>query len=263
MPASPSIRKNSRRSYALPAAIGAIALLFVLLLALPASLAGRLLPASVSASDYSGSFWHGAAGRLSVAGKDCGAIEWQLHPAALLHLKLGLDVHWVKADFALAANGRLGLGGFEADAVSGGGPLQDLETLTGLSGWHATVAVAFDHVSAAFDRLLALHGEIALSDLRVATIGNDIDLGAYVIHFDPPPPDLEGALAGQIRDTAGPLEVQAELTLTPQQHLSTLTGTARERASAPPALRAALQDLSQLRPRDAQGRIPLDIEFSF
>ena len=35
-----------------------------------------------------------------------------------------------------------------------------------------------------------------------------------------------------------------------------LSGTLKERADAPPALRAQLDDLAQLRPRDAQGACP-------
>jgi hypothetical protein len=70
-------------------------------------------------------------------------------------------------------------------------------------------------------------------------------------------------LVGQIRDTSAPLEVHATLTLNPQTHSSVLSGTAKERESASPALRTAMEDLARLRPRDAQGRIPLEIEFSF
>jgi hypothetical protein len=263
MPASPSPRPSNRRSFRAPIAIGACALLAVLIAVLPASLAGRLLPPAVHATDFSGSLWHGAAGKISVNGIDCGAAEWQLHPAELFHLRLGVDVRWVKGDFALAASAHLGLHGLEADSISGGGALEDIASLTGLTGWHATSTVAIDHLSAAFNQLNALHGDINIADLRVANLGEDINLGAYTLHFDGPAADAPGMIEGQIQDTAGPLEVHALLTLSPHSHVSTLRGTAKERASAPPALRKALEDLAQLRPRDAQGRIPLDIEFSF
>lgn len=263
MPASRSPRQNKRRSLAVPIAIGAIALLAVLLFALPASLVGRLLPPGVQATDYSGNFWHGAAGKIIVNGYQCGAIEWQLHPGEFVHLQLGVDMHWAKGDFGLAARGHLGLHGIEADSVTGGGALEELGSLTGLSGWRATVAVAIDRFSANFDRLIAISGDINVSDLHISNIGDDINLGAYSMHFDPPAADPSGALLGQIRDTSGPLEVHASLSLTPQTHTSVLSGTAKERESASPALRTALEDLARLRPRDAQGRIPLEIEFSF
>jgi hypothetical protein len=263
MPASRSPRPNSRRALGVSIAIGAIALLAVLLFALPASLATRLLPPGIQASDFSGNFWHGAAGKLLVKGIPCGAVEWQLHPGELVSLKLGIDVHWALGDFGLAARGHLGRQGIEADSVTGGGALEDLGSLTGLSGWRATVAIAIGQLSASFDRLNTIAGDINVSDLHVANIGDDINLGAYSLHFDPPAAGPAGALVGQIRDTAGPLEVRATLTLTPQSHTSVLSGTAKERASASPALRTAMEDLAQLRPRDAQGRIPLELEFSF
>ena len=235
----------------------------VLIAALPASLAGRLLPPAIRAADFSGSFWHGAAGTLSVNGIECGAVEWELHPAELLRLHLGVDLRWVKGDFALASSAHLGLHGIEADSITGGGALEDIAALTGLPGWHGTSAVAIGHLSAAFNQLNALQGDINVTDLRVANLGEDTNLGAYTLHFDGPAADAPGAIEAQIQDTAGPLEVHAVLTLTPHSHVSNLRGTARERPSAPPALRQALEDLAQLRPRDAQGRIPLEIEFSF
>jgi hypothetical protein len=263
MPASRSPRPNNRAVLGVSIAIGAIALLAVLLFAVPASLAARLLPASVQATDFSGNLWHGAAGKILVNGFPCGAVEWQLHPGELWSLKLGIDLHWAMGDFGLAARGHLSRHGIEADSITGGGALEALGSLTGLSGWRATVAVAIEQLSASFERLNAIAGDISVSDLHVANIGDDINLGAYSLHFDPPAAGSTGTLVGQIRDTSGPLEVRATWTLTPQSHTSVLSGTAKERASATPALRTAMEDLAQLRPRDAQGRIPLDLEFSF
>ena len=213
--------------------------------------------------DFSGSLWHGAAGKILVSGVECGAAEWQLHPLQLLRLQLGVDVHWVKGDFALAASGRIGLHSFEADSISGGGALEELKSMTGLSGWRATVAVDIDRLQGTANQLNAIHGDINVADLRAANIADGIYLGAYTMHFDEHADQTKGAVNAQIRDTAGPLEVQAQLTVTPQTHASTLSGTARERASAPPELRTALENLAQLHARDAQGRIPLEIEFSF
>ncbi len=174
-----------------------------------------------------------------------------------------MDLRWVKGDFALASHAHLGLQGIEADAISGGGALEDVAALTGLPGWHGTSTVAIAHLSAAYHQLNALQGDISVADLRVANLGEDINLGAYSLHFNNPAAAAPGLIEGQIQDTAGPLEVHAVLTLTPRTRVSTLRGTVRERPAAPPALRQALEDLAQLRPRDAQNRIPLEIEFSF
>src|SRR5450432_3301780 len=129
MPPSRSPKASSRPFFAVLVAIGAGALLVVLIIALPASLAGALLPASIHAEDFSGSIWHGAAGKIIVNGIECGAAEWQLHPLQLLRLRLGIDVHWVKGDFELATSGHLGVHGIEADSISGGGALEEIQSM--------------------------------------------------------------------------------------------------------------------------------------
>ena len=94
MPTSPSPRRaastSKRAKVAAPAParslwprvalIAVIALLAVVVAVLPASFANKFLPPALRAEDFSGTLWHGSAGRLTVAGRDAGAIEWQLHP---------------------------------------------------------------------------------------------------------------------------------------------------------------------------------------
>jgi hypothetical protein len=63
-----------------------LAVLAVVIAVLPASLANRFLPPAVRAEDFSGTLWHGSAGRITVAGRDAGALEWHLHPLALFKL---------------------------------------------------------------------------------------------------------------------------------------------------------------------------------
>jgi hypothetical protein len=59
------------------------------------------------------------------------------------------------------------------------------------------------------------------------------------------------------------LSLDASITLTPQSRTGMLSGTVKERAEAPPALRKELDNVAQLQSRDAQGRIPIDLEFTF
>ena len=56
---------------------------------------------TVHAEDFSGSLWHGSAGKISVNARDAGALEWRLHPAALLGMAVAADLHWVKVGFVL------------------------------------------------------------------------------------------------------------------------------------------------------------------
>jgi len=59
------------------------------------------------------------------------------------------------------------------------------------------------------------------------------------------------------------LEVKAVISLSSKERTGILTGTLRERAEAPAALRSDLEGIVQLRGRDAQGRIPVDLEFTW
>jgi hypothetical protein len=56
-----------------------LAVLSVAIIGVPASLITRFLPPFISAQDFSGSLWHGSAGRIAVNGRDAGAVEWRLH----------------------------------------------------------------------------------------------------------------------------------------------------------------------------------------
>lgn len=127
MPASRSPSRAAkaapRRQFWLPVVlIGLAALLVVTLAALPASVISHFLPPMVHAEDFSGSLWHGAAGKISVSARDAGAVEWRLHPAALLALKVVADLHWVKTGFVLDGVATLDPHGFTAHAVKGAAP---------------------------------------------------------------------------------------------------------------------------------------------
>jgi hypothetical protein len=75
--------------------------------------------------------------------------------------------------------------------------------------------------------------------------------------------DAAGTITGQLSDAGGPLDLKGTITITPQQHTGLISGTLRERADAPAELRQNLADLASMRGRDAEGRIPLDLEFNF
>jgi len=48
-----------------------------------------------------------------------------------------------------------------------------------------------------------------------------------------------------------------------KQRSAMLSGTVKERAEVPAALRTELDDLARLHARDAQGRLPIDFEFTY
>src|SRR3984957_10442461 len=105
----PASRSASRDAKAAPRSrnlwpvvlIGLAALLAVSIAVLPASVITHFLPPSVHAEDFSGSIWHGSAGKVSVNWRDAGALEWRLHPAALLGLTVLTDLHLGKTGFVI------------------------------------------------------------------------------------------------------------------------------------------------------------------
>ena len=214
----------------------------------------------VVAEDFSGSLWHGSAGRITVNGRDAGALEWRLHPVALLGMALSADLHWVKVGFVIDAAVKIDRQGFTAHDIKGGGPIEDLRGLGVAAGWHGSADVHLDALQGTFTQPLAAAGDIRVSNLAAAQVADGVDLGGYDLQFTQAPA-ADGTLSAQLADTGGPLEVQAAIHYSAKEQTANLSGTVRERPDAPPALVSQLQNLSQLRGRDREGRIPVDLEF--
>ena len=228
---------------------------------LPASIVARFLPPTVVAEDFSGSLWHGSAGRITVNGRDAGALEWRLHPAALLGMALSADLHWVKVGFVIDGAVKIDRHGFVARDVKGGGPIEDLRGLGVAAGWRGAADIHLDALQGTFTQPLAASGDIQVSDLAAPQVADGVDLGGYDLRFTQDPSGADGTVSAQLADTGGPLEVRATIHYAAKERVANLSGTVRERPDAPPALVSQLQNLSQLRGRDREGRIPVDLEF--
>jgi hypothetical protein len=241
--------------------IGLAALLAVGMAALPASVIAHFLPPSVHAEDFSGSIWHGSAGRISVNARDAGALEWRLHPLALIGLTVAADLHWVKTGFVIDAAARLNAHGFKAQGVTGGGPIEDLYDLGVAAGWRGIAAVNMSEVEGDYTQPLDAVGNLQVSNLSSAQVAAGADLGGYELRLAKGALGSDGNVTAQLVDTGGPLEVQTLIHYSANEHTGTISGTLKERPDAPAALRSQLDNLAQLRGRDAQGRIPVDLEF--
>jgi hypothetical protein len=266
MPASRSPRRGAEpaaqpRSQWPLILIGIAAIVVAFVAALPASIVARFLPPTVVAEDFSGSLWHGSAGRITVNGRDAGALEWRLHPAALFGMALSADLHWVKVGFVIDAAVKINRHGFAARDVKGGGPIEDLRGLGVAAGWRGSAEIHLDALQGTFSQPLAAAGDIRVSNLAAAQVADGVDLGGYDLRFTQDPAGAEGNLSAQLADTGGPLQVQAAIHYSAKDQTANLSGTVRERPDAPPALVSQLQNLSQLRGRDREGRIPMDLEF--
>ena len=266
MPASRSPNQHARpaarrRSFWPVVLIGVAAALAVIVVALPASAITHFLPHSIHAEDFSGSIWHGSAGKISFDGRDAGALEWRLHPAALLGLAVAADLHWVKVGFVVDAALEVDRLGFTARAVKGSGPIQDLQDLGVAPGWRGTADVHFSELKGDFAKPSAAVGNVQVSNVTSAQIADGADLGGYELRLEEGAVGSDGTVTAHLVDTGGPLDMKTVIRFSPMERTALLSGTLMERADASASLRSQLDGLLQLRGRDSQGRIPVDLEF--
>jgi len=232
----------------------------VVAIALPASLVSRFLPPPIQAEDFSGSIWHGSAARITIDSRPAGALEWRLHPLPLLAMTVNADLRWVKGSTVIDGNVTLDTHGFAAQGVRGGGPIEDLD-IGVASGWHGNTTLDLREIKGSFDAIASASGTIDVSALASTGIAAGTDLGSYQVTLGTGAVNT-GGITATFKDTGGPLEAQGELRYTTVSHTGLLSGTLKERPEAGQALRAELNNLTQLRPRDASGRIPIDLEFA-
>jgi hypothetical protein len=249
------------------ALVAALAILAIVIAALPASLIGRVLPPGVAATDFSGTLWHGVTGHVTIGARDAGALEWHLHPTALLRLRIAADVHWVKKGFVLDGSVEAGRNTVSASGIQGGGEIADLDGLGAPPGWRGTAGVHIDQlsldVSGPAPMPRSAVGEIDLADARSAQIAGGANLGNYSLKFADPSIGPDGQPTAALADAGGPLSLDATITLSPGTRSGLLSGSVQERGEIPEALRRELDDIGQLHARDARGRIPVDLEFSY
>ena len=243
--------------------IAVVAVVAVAVAVMPASAIGRFLPEAVRAEDFSGSLWHGSAGRIWIGQRDAGALEWRLHPAALLHLSVDAEFHWVKVGFVIDGTASLDRKRFTARDLKGAGPLQDLRDFGIDANWRGSAEIAFREITGTFTQLTSAVGRIAVANFSTPQLAEGADWGGYALELRAGAVTADGGVNAILSDTGGPLEFQGRAHVSPVQRLGTLAGTVKERTGAPLPLRRQLADLAQMRGRDSEGRIPLDLEFTF
>jgi hypothetical protein len=268
MPTSRSPSRNVERK--LPARrrwplvlIAFLVLSAAVVFALPASLIAHFLPPQVRAEDFSGSLMHGAAGKIHVNARDAGAIEWRLHPLSLLRAALVADIHWVKTSVVVDGTAEISGGGLAAHDIQGSGPIDNLRDLGLSAGWHGTASLKFSEIKSDFNNLLSAVGTLQVTNLSSATIAGGADLGGYALQLGAGAVAADGSITADLNDTGGPLEIKAQIRFSPAGRTGILAGTIKERPEAAPALRSQLANLAQVRPRDSQGRFPVELEFTF
>jgi hypothetical protein len=267
MPASPSPSRTIKR--AAPARrrwpliiVGLLLALVAVVFVLPASMMAHFLPAPLRAEDFSGSLLHGAAGRISVNGRDAGAVEWQLHPLSLLGLSVVADIHWVKVGFVLDGTVQIARQRFAAHDLRGGGPIEGLRDIGLAAGWRGNANIAIAAIESDYGKLLSAAGKIEVANLSAQNIAQGEELGAYALQLEPGAVAADGTVTAHLNDMGGPLEVRAQIRFAPAQRTGTLSGTLNERPEASAALRNQLAGLAQLARPDSTGRFPVELEFT-
>jgi Type II secretion system (T2SS), protein N len=243
--------------------VGVLVVSAAAIFVLPASMITRFLPAQVRAEDFSGTLIHGAAGKIFFDARDIGALEWHLHPLSLLRLAAVADVHWVMVGFVTDGTAEISARGIAAHDVRGNGPIESLVGLGVAPGWHGTANLAFSEIKSDFVKLIAAVGKVEVSNVSASGIAEGSDLGGYLLQIPAGAVAADGSIRATLKDTGGPVELQAEIRLSPSARTALLSGTLMDRPEASQALRNQLAGMTQLRPRDSSGRFPVELEFRY
>jgi hypothetical protein len=223
---------------------------------LPASLVTDRLPPPLVADGVSGTLWSGGVDTLRLDGAPLGALGWQLHPLALLALRVDADLDLARADgFARGRVAAASAALVSARDVEFRLPLAALAGLSAVAGWQGELAGQLPALRLADGWPVAVAGTLTVRNLR--TPGSDLSLGDYAIEFDPPPPG--GGVAAHVHDTGGPLVVRATLAFGPGRAYR-LAGEVTPRPDAAPGI---LQTLGFLGAPGADGRRPFLLTGSY
>ncbi|MEO0998901.1 MAG: type II secretion system protein N [Pseudomonadota bacterium] len=223
----------------------------IVLVALVAGLVARF-PAStalelagvpgIDPETVSGTVWSGSLRSLDVAGKTIAPVAWQLQPAALLGGELRGDLSARAGSSVLTT--ALSISGAERVVVSG---LTIDAELADFPEWSTVGPVGgrliADVASATIENALpvAVTGEAALEGLTY-TFDRSYQLGDYALECREP-------VVCDVRDTAGPLELAATLTVGADRRF-VLDGRLRARPDAPVELSRLVRALGRT---DAEG----------
>jgi hypothetical protein len=222
--------------------------LITVLVRLPASWALRLAPGSVSCEQPAGTLWHGGCARLQAAGMAIGPVRWSLHALPLLIARIDAEVE--SDDARLPGQARLALrtgGRLDASTVRAQLTLSPELLPSFPEGWQGQVRLDLATLSIAEGRLKSLQGTVDVASLR--QLNPPMALGSYELRFAPAASAAD-AVAGTLRDTAGPLSVAGTLRYTASGGYE-INGTVAARSDATPELTKAVEYLGEA---DAQGR---------
>ncbi len=201
--ASPAPRTAAPPLWPTSSPSSALAALAVVISALPASIVTHFLPPSVHAEDFSGSVWHGSAGRITVAARDCrrARVAFASRRLAALESCRRIALGERRRSCSMAPP-RSTAARLPRPDLEGGGPIEDLRDLGLAPGWRGSAKIQVEELKAGrFRRPAPSLQRRGRHDQRVESSSTQVaggaDLGGYLLRFADPAitPDSE-ATAG-------------------------------------------------------------------
>jgi hypothetical protein len=210
--------------------LGLAAFLLAMVVVLPASWMARALPEGLACGEWRGSIWRGQCRELSVrvdqnVAMNLSSVSWQVRPMSLLRLRLSVDFQSTWTQGKASGRADLASGGAISLRETSGSSRLDRRLIRALpDGWSGQAEIRQLEFEWQQNTLRRLAGVLIVSDLRDAR-GNA--LGGYQLEL---PAGEAAPFTGQLRDTGGPLEVNAQLQLAADRSWS-LEGRMRQRTA--------------------------------
>lgn len=233
-------------------AVAAVFFVIGLVKYLPASIAVGWVAGStpVTFDGVTGTLLHGEAAYASLPAGGVNNLSWSWHPAALLLGRVSADISVdTDLDTVTGSVSRGLFGGTHVSDVEGEATLGWLAKLAGYTFVPVSGRVNLDLADARFDddlNIAALGGRVDVSRLRYELLNPSVELGQVAARLARPD---DGGAAATIVDSHGPLALDGQASLTPDQAYA-LDVRLRARAGADDRLSRLLEQIG--RP-DAEG----------
>ncbi len=236
--------------------LAALAFAAVLIARLPAAWILPALHSELTCASASGSLWDGYCAGVRVRGVALDQLAWQVHPRALLHGRVSVQLTAVRGD--ASASGQFSMGW--------NGPLHGRAVHARLPLSPALVPILPPYISGLLEADLArievardgaierLQGRLTVRHL-IDSSGQVTPLGGFTVTF----PSAPGEPVGRLQDLGGPLALTGTLRLTAQPGY-VLRARVAARAGAAPSLVQALQYLGA---PDAEGLRPFALSGTY
>jgi hypothetical protein len=227
----------------------------ILLVRLPASWIAGFLPQGIGCGEIAGTAWNGTCARLAYNGIPIGNLAWELHPSALLRLKVAAYVDLTRGDDFIRGDIEVGSGEtYVANDLQAQMPLHPPPVPQMSSGYAGAVSVNLAHVRVEKNRITEIEGQIETTSL--VSQRERMEIGSYSVSFPKTPPGQEPV--GQLVSLDGPVDFQGTLKLTRQPGWL-VSGKVRTKPETPPKVARQFEYLAA----DAQGWRQLDLEGTF